>query len=227
MLVVGGQAPGMDASMLSEAWWLDFNGRDSGAWQDVTTRIANQADFGPRRSGACAFDAASLSYYWWMGRASKDVPDGAKRSGGLWRLDLAKLADPGAPLAWERFAPDDLAGIAGRQDIPSIWDPIQRRMLVLGGRNGDDVLGDAWAIYPGVGPDTCPRVDPRRMSQIGEAWPAAPDPFPAVDVESPTTDAFPPAHASVRAFLPTVQTDWRPSMGPPWPGVAPDPHVDR
>lgn len=225
VLVVGGQAPGVDAPMHAEVWWLDFAARDSGTWHDVTPRIAHQADFGPRRSGACAFDTTTSSVYWWMGRASKDIPDGAKRSGGLWRLDLTGLADPSAPLAWERLAADDLDGFTGRHDIPSIWDPVRRRMLVLGGRNGDDVLSDAWAIYPGVDPAACDRVDPfaapptdAAPSVTGEGAAIAPQPGDPGAGAAAEADGRPTAPHHV--YLPHVRTNWRPSMGPAWPGAA-------
>ncbi|MEO8084695.1 MAG: hypothetical protein ABI780_12805, partial [Ardenticatenales bacterium] len=98
VLVVGGQQGGAGATAAyDEVWWLDFSKKAAGEWRDLSARFANRADFGPRREGACAYDATSRMFYSWMGRSSKDIPGGAKHSSGAWRVDLTALGTD-APL---------------------------------------------------------------------------------------------------------------------------------
>jgi hypothetical protein len=163
VLVVGGAEggpPNTGARTFNEVWWLDFSRRPSGEWRNITSRFSNQADFGGRRDNACAYDAATRTYYSWMGRASSSIPQGASNSGGAWRVNLAQLGDPAAPLTWERLAPDNLAGVRGRSLIPNVWDHKNKRMFVLGGRIGLEEVQDVWAIYPDVTGEACETLDP-------------------------------------------------------------------
>ena len=123
LLVVGGQQGGTaDTTTYNEVWWLDFSKKAAGEWRDVTARFTNEADFGPRREGACAYDPTSRMFYSWMGRSSKEIPGGAKHSSGAWRVDLTALGSD-APLTWERLAKDDLKGVRGRTLIPPFDHP--------------------------------------------------------------------------------------------------------
>jgi len=166
VFVLGGQegAPErIPATTYKEAWWLDFKrNAANGEWVNISGRFDNMDDFGARREGGCAYDAASKSFYSWMGRTAGTYPDSAKRSTGVWRVSLASLGDSAAPLHWERLAKDNTKGIEGRRLFPSIWDPSNKRILVVGGRGGSDELGafrDAWAIYPDVKGADCENLD--------------------------------------------------------------------
>jgi hypothetical protein len=162
VLVMGGAEGGPPGTTrtFSEVWWLDFTKSASGEWKNITTRFANQKDFGGRSQGACAYDAETKYYYSWMGRASASIPQGASSSSGAWRVNLAQLGDPAAPLNWERLAPDNQTGLRGRSLIPNVWDAKNKRMFVLAGRLGLDEMKDVWAIYPGVTGDACATLDP-------------------------------------------------------------------
>ncbi|MCB0215982.1 MAG: hypothetical protein KDH92_05055 [Chloroflexi bacterium] len=198
LIVVGGKLPGMDGADLAEVWWLDFARGAAGEWREISERFGNLDALGPRREGACAYDPESRRLYSWMGRASKDIEAGAKRSAGLWQVDLTNLGDAGAVLSWERLAPDDLEGVTGRRLIPSVWDPIDKRLFAIGGRNDLDELADVWAIYPNVSPARCASLDPY-VAFAGEDLPAPPTP------EEPTPTAVDPPEP-------------RPTRTPPGPG---------
>lgn len=155
ILVVGGREAGpVEPETLSEVWFLDFSQSPAGEWREVTHRFANQADFGPRYNGGCAYDPLGHRFLSWMGRASKQIPGGASHSSGVWQADLSGLAGSG-PLAWERLAPDDFDFLPGREGIPSIWDPEGRRIFVLGGRKSDTEFADSYVIYPDIADATC------------------------------------------------------------------------
>lgn len=186
VLVLGGQQGGMAGALTyDETWWLDFSGRPDGEWKDISDRFANRADFGPRREGACAYDATSRTFYSWMGRASKAVPGGAKHSSGIWRVRLDPLAGTD-PLTWERLAEDDLKGLRGRNLIPSVWDPEYRRFFVLGGRNDLDEFADAWVIYPDLTGEACEALDPYAPFRAGPTL--TPPPTRTAGPTTPPTD---------------------------------------
>ncbi|MFN2114370.1 MAG: hypothetical protein ACK2T6_01570 [Anaerolineae bacterium] len=181
IIVLGGQEGGVHGKSLKEVWWLDFSSGSNGEWTEITDRFANMDDLGYRRGGACAYDAETKKFYSWMGRADETVPDGAKRSAGFWRTDLSQLADETAPLTWERLAKDLQADVEGRRLIPSVWDPVNKRFFVIGGRNGNDEWSDTWAIYPDVTGQACTDLDPYAPF----AKPAVPTPTPR-PTEDPT-----------------------------------------
>ena len=158
ILVVGGRHAGVvDPEMLSEVWYLDFAASPVGEWKQLTHRFGNQASFGPRYNGACAYDPVGRRFVYWMGRASKDIPGGASHSAGVWQADLSTLAGT-APLSWEQLAPDDFDFLPGREGIPSVWDPIGRRFFVLGGRKGDTEFADSYVVYPDVVDAQCDTI---------------------------------------------------------------------
>ncbi len=167
VLILGGKEGGPEGSVTAtynEVWWLDFSKSQSGEWKNITSRFANQKDFGGRREGACAYNPQTKMFYSWFGRASSSIPDGASRSSGLWRVDLSNLADAAAPLTWERLAKDknDLPG-GGRRLIPNVYDWKHNRVFVLGGRGGSDEITEfkeVWALYPDVTGDACAELDP-------------------------------------------------------------------
>jgi hypothetical protein len=161
VLVLGGQEGGtLHGRPLAEVWWLDFSKGANGTWSDVTARFANMKDFGYRRGGACAYDAETKTFYSWMGGADESIPDGSKHSAGMWRVDLTSLGDPAATLSWERLAKDKQTQIEGRALTPSVWDPVNKRAFVIGGRNGLTEYSDVWVIYPGVTGQDCVDLDP-------------------------------------------------------------------
>lgn len=177
ILILGGQqgAPeGIPATTYKEVWWLDFRANRNGEWFNITNRFANMDAFGFRREGACAYDPETKYFYSWMGRADKSIPDGASHSSGAWRVNLAPLGQPDAPLTWERLAKDNLKGVLGRRLIPSVWDPVNKRMFVIGGRNGNDGLRDVWAIYPDVTGSQCQNLNP--FGAAPQPQPTAPRP---------------------------------------------------
>ncbi len=201
IIVLGGQqgAPeGIPATTYKEVWWLDFSGNRNGEWVDITSRFENMDDFGYRREGACAYDPATQYFYSWMGRANKAIPDGASHSSGAWRVKVAVLAQPGAALRWERLAKDNLPGVKGRRLIPSVWDTVNQRMFVIGGRAGNDGLRDVWAIYPGVTGEACQNLNPYSSPPQGK--PTAP--LPTRTPSSPPT------------AIPTVPGQPTPSLQP-------------
>ena len=166
MVVLGGQegAPErIPATTYKEVWWLDFKkNAANGEWVNITSRFDTMDSFGARREGGCAYDAASKSFYSWMGRTSGTYPDSSRRSTGVWRVNLAQLGDATAKLTWERLAKDNTKGIEGRRLFPSIWDAANKRILVVAGRGGStelDAFRDAWAIYPDVKGADCENLD--------------------------------------------------------------------
>ncbi len=176
LIVLGGQQgnpEGVPSTSYKEVWWLDFKSNANGTWSNVTGRFANMDAIGFRREGACAYDSASQHFYSWMGRADSKIPDGASHSTGAWRVSLAQLGDANASLTWERLAKDNTKGLSGRRLIPSIWDAANKRMLVVGGRVGNDSLLDAWAIYPDVTGAACEALDPYAPFRPGLATPTA------------------------------------------------------
>jgi len=199
VLVVGGR---LGETTYADAWWLDFSAGAEGTWVDVTARFTNMADYGARREGACAYDAATRSFYSWMGRVESEVPDGSSRSSGAWRVDLSGLGDTAAPLTWERLARDDLKGVPGRHMIPSVWDAANRRMLVLGGRRSLDAYADVWAIYPDVTGQACAALDPYAPYRDGPLVPTpTPPSMPTAAPPRPTSPAGGPAPDSLTPRL--------------------------
>ncbi len=220
LLVLGGKEAGQGGRDLAEMWWLDFSSREAGVWQDISERFGNLSEMGPRREGACAYDPASRSLYSWMGRASKDVPDGAKRSGGLWMVDLSELATPRADLHWERLAPDDLDGITGRRLLPSVWDPVDGRLFAIGGRNDLDELADVWAIYPEVEAARCATLDPYRPFDRASTLPTAtvePGPTARPTLAPMPTQTAPGPQPPAPTTPPTEPTPLPPGTDPPDP----------
>lgn len=224
VLVVGGRSGGpVDTESFGEAWWLDLSERTDGHWTDISDRFSNWSDFGPRYDGACAYDRATGDFMWWAGRASSRIPDGASYSAGLWRFNASSLAGE-RPLTWERLAPDNLAGIPGRSLIPTLWDPLHRRILLLGGRNRDAALSDVWALYPGIDAAGCAVLDP-----FGSPPPAGPlEPTAAATAapsETPTRYPTPtltaiPAHPKPSATPPAPSTPTEPASATPRPSPA-------
>jgi hypothetical protein len=189
LMVLGGQEGGtVDTTSYKEVWWLDFSASPSGRWENITSRFANMDAIGFRREGACAFDQATNTFYSWMGRASSGIPEGASRSSGVWRADLSPLAVTDAPLQWERLAADNLAGLKGRRLIPSIWDPVNRRMFAMGGRNDLAEYSDVWAIYPDVTGPACEALDWSSSAPTPTATPSrTPDPNQATPTPTSTS----------------------------------------
>lgn len=184
VLVLGGQEggpPNTGALTWNEVWWLDFSHTSEGEWHNITTRFANQKDMGYRREGACAYDEDTKNFYSWNGRANAKVPDGSSHSGGAWRVNLAELGNPTAKLNWERLAKDNLGGINGRRQIPSVWDRVNKRMFIIGGRKDLVEYKDVWAVYPDVTGDACYNLDPFAL------LPGQPTPTP-----EPTETPVPP-----------------------------------
>lgn len=204
VVVLGGQegAPEkIPATTYKEVWWLDFKkNAANGEWSNITGRFDNMDDFGARREGGCAYDAASKSFYSWMGRTAGTYPDSAKRSTGVWRVNLASLGDTASKLHWERLAKDNTKGLEGRRLFPSIWDAANKRILVVGGRGGADELGafrDAWAIYPDVKGADCENLDIFAPFRQGVATPT-----PARATNTP--GGGPTAEVTTPAPKPTV-----------------------
>ncbi len=174
VLVLGGQQGGtVGTKTYQEVWFLDFSANPNGEWHNITARFQNMDALGYRREGACVYDATTKRFYTWMGRANSRIPGGASYSRGVWRVDLTNLGDPSAALTWERLAPDNLAGIAGRHLIPSVWDPVHKRLFVLGGRQGLLEYQDVWAIYPDVTGAACQSLDPYAPFRDGAYPPPA------------------------------------------------------
>lgn len=174
IIVLGGQQgnpEGVAAVSYKEVWWLDFKSNANGTWSNITGRFGNMDAIGFRREGACAYDPASKHFYSWMGRADSKIPDGASHSTGAWRVSLAQLGDTNASLTWERLAKDNTKGLSGRRLVPSVWDAANKRMLVVGGRVGNDALKDVWAIYPDVTGAACEALDPYAPFRPGVATP--------------------------------------------------------
>lgn len=231
VIVLGGREGGLVGNVTyNEVWWLDFAGRPDGEWRDITARFDNQADFGPRRGGACAYDADSGYFYSWMGRASSSIPGGTSYSRGTWRVNLRGLATD-EPLHWEKLAGDRARGIQGRYLIPSAWDPKNKRLFVMGGRHGLEEYSDVWAIYPDVTGASCDALDPYAPFRVGaptdtatpggevtptRAATAPPTPSPTAlpsrtATPAATATAVPPATATSappavwRGYLPAVR----------------------
>jgi hypothetical protein len=61
----------------------------------------------------------------------------------------------------------------GRRLIPSSYDAVNKRILVAGGRNGNNSLVDAWAIYPDVVGAECAALDPYATFRPGAPTPTA------------------------------------------------------
>lgn len=106
IIVVGGRQGGAAGTAFNEVWWLDFTkGGNAGTWTNITSRFANQNDYGARYDMACAYNGATKHFYTWAGRADPRVPDGAASSAGMWRVDLTNLgaaATPSRGSAWPR-----------------------------------------------------------------------------------------------------------------------------
>ncbi len=165
VLVLGGQGGGEYGESHKEVWWLDFSSSAQGAWMDITAKFSNMDTIGYRRGGACAYNPDTKTFYSWMGRADGGIPEGSKRSAGLWSVDLSNLGDSGATFTWQRHAPDNLAGINGRRLIPSVYDWDNNRIFAMGGRNDLDSYADTWVIYPGVTGSACQNLDPNAPHQ--------------------------------------------------------------
>lgn len=214
VFVLGGQegAPeNIPATTYAEVWWLDFSkSASNGEWVDISGRFTNLKKdaanpdapyLGGRREGACAYDAETKTFYSWMGRASSSIPDGASHSAGAWRVDLSQLGDPNAKLSWERLAKDNLPGVKGRRLFPSVWDPANKRMFAIGGRNNLDAYQDVWAIYPDVTGEACATLDPYAPFRPGAPTPTAtsagptntPNPNITPSPTVPPTATLPPA----------------------------------
>jgi len=160
VIVLGGKIGG-EGPQLKEVWWFDLTKPNTGKWVDISDRFSNLDDLGARREGACAYDHETKNFYSVMGRADAKVPDGDKRSAGLWRVNLSNLADSDASLTWERLAKDKQTALKGRRLIPNVWDPVNKRFFVIGGRSGDfGAQQDVWALYPDVTGDACTNLDP-------------------------------------------------------------------
>lgn len=186
VFVLGGQegAPeNIPATTYAEVWWLDFKaGGTNGEWMNISSRFTNLVKdnnnptapyLGGRREGACAYDRDTKTFYSWMGRASGSIPDGSSHSSGAWRVNLAQLGDATATLTWERLAKDNTKALKGRRLIPSVWDPVNKRMFAIAGRNGIDAYQDVWAIYPDITGEACATLDPYAPFR-----PGAPTPTP-------------------------------------------------
>jgi hypothetical protein len=200
VIVLGGQEggpEGIPATSYKEVWWLDFSRNQNGEWSQITSRFSNMDSFGYRREGACAYDPETKFFYSWMGRANSSIPDGARRSTGLWRTDLSQLANREASLTWERLAPDNLAGLEGRRLFPSVWDQVNKRIFVIGGRGGGDELDefkDVWVIYPDVTGEACASLDPFapfREDVVPTATAPGPTSTPGSGTELPPTTVAP------------------------------------
>jgi hypothetical protein len=230
-MVLGGQEGGPPGTTRSfnQVWWLDFTKSSQGEFRDITSRFGNQKDIGFRRDGSCAYDTDSKSFYSWMGRADSKIPDGASRSAGVWRVNLAQLGDPAAALTWERLAKDNLKGISARRLIPNIWDAKNKRILVIGGRGGStelDEFMDVWAIYPDVTGEACMTLDP--YAPYAPTNPTATPPKPVVPTPEPPpvtakacpqlTGVVPDAVVAAALADPTKVQGWgelqNPNLGP-------------
>ena len=187
VIVLGGKIGG-EGPALKEVWWFDLaKNSNRGEWVDITGRFGNLDALGSRREGACAYDAETMQFYSVMGRASSSIPDGASHSAGLWSTDLSNLGDPAATLTWERLAKDkqDETVIAGRRLIPNVWDSVNKRFFVIGGRIDSvpqSALSDVWALYPGVTGDACANLDP--FAPFSE--PGTPEPTSVPPTTAPT-----------------------------------------
>ncbi len=198
VVVLGGKTGGDAGPQRKEVWWFDLSkNANAGEWTNISERFSNLVDLGARREGACAYDTETHMFYSVMGRADSAVPDGDKRSAGFWRTDLSQLGDPDASLSWERLAKDkqDATVIRGRRLIPNVWDEVNKRFFVIGGRNDLDELADVWALYPGVTGDACATLDPYAPF----SGPTAPEPTTAPPSATPVPGTpAPPATATPR-----------------------------
>ena len=201
VIVFGGKIGG-EGPQLKEVWWFDLSeNANRGTWVDITGRFSNMDAIGARREGACAYDAETKMFYSVMGRADASVPDGDKRSAGMWGVDLSNLGDASADLTWMRYAKDKQDSIDGRRLIPNVWDSVNKRFFVIGGRNDLDEQADVWALYPGVTGAECASLDPYApFAEPGTPEPttapptATPDPGGTTTPETPTpvTPTAPP-----------------------------------
>jgi hypothetical protein len=221
VIVLGGQegAPeNIPATTYAEVWWLNFKGNTTnGEWQNISGRFTNLVKdpanpdapyLGGRREGACAYDAETKTFYSWMGRASSSVPDGSSHSSGAWRVNLAQLGDATAALTWERLAKDNTKGVQGRRLIPSVWDPVNKRMFAVAGRNNLDAYQNVWAIYPGITGEACETLDPYAPFRPGAPTPTrtsvpvnTPDPNVTPATPTPTREATPVPPPAARAKM--------------------------
>lgn len=217
VFVLGGQegAPEtIPATTYAEVWWLDFKGSAAnGTWSNISGRFTNLTKnnndptapyLGGRREGACAYDPETKYFYSWMGRALSSVPDGSSHSSGAWRVNLAQLGVANSQMTWERLAKDNIKGVGGRRLIPSVWDPVNKRMFAIAGRNNLDALQSVWAIYPGITGEACDTLDPYA--------PFAPGPTPTPTTAPPTATIDP-------RVTPSPATPTRVATTPPPPAA--------
>jgi hypothetical protein len=203
VIVLGGQQGGLAGTRsYQEVWWLDFAASAQGQWREITSRFGDMDAIGFRREGSCAYDPETTYFYGWMGRASSAIPDGASHSSGAWRVDLSALGDPSATLTWERLAKDNLVDPKGRRQAAGIYDPVNKRLFVIGGRKDIDEWSDVWAFYPDVTGQACADLDPYAPFRSPTAPTATPTPA-ATDTPggpgpgptaTPRPTASPPEH---------------------------------
>lgn len=218
LLVLGGNSGGQTSTTFNEVYWLDFAANRNGIWNDITGRFGNQktpdADglsFGGRREGACAYDPETKFFYSWFGRASASIKDGASHSTGLWRVNLGNIHDANAPLTWERLAADNLEATTSKlvravRSVPNVWDPKHKRFFVMGGRasgnDGNEVVDQAWVLYPDVTGEACAALDPYAPFRPGNVSPTAPP--PSATTPSSGTPATPRPTNTSAGPLPTA-----------------------
>jgi hypothetical protein len=200
LLVLGGESVAEGSK--KEVWWIDYSGGPNGEWVDITGLFGNMDDFGYRRGGACSYNPATKHFYSWMGRANASIPDGNKRSSGVWRTDLSGLADAvansSASLTWERLAKDNQAEISGRRLIPSVYSWKHNMIFALGGRNDLDEYSDAWVIAPGLTGESCASWNPYAAFAPPPTSTPAPTAIPPTpDPNQPTAEPNPPTPTPV------------------------------
>jgi hypothetical protein len=128
MILYSGEA---DTPALSDVWVLSLAG-GTPAWSQLSPSGTTPAG----RTGAAVWDATDTRMIVVCGNSQDNLFN-----------NVLSLSFAGATPAWSPLSPDGTPP-SPRYGLSGAWDPARHRVVLFGGYDGTNELGDTWALVP-------------------------------------------------------------------------------
>ncbi|MHC4597414.1 MAG: Kelch repeat-containing protein [Planctomycetota bacterium] len=127
---------GLGGTTRNDVLALDLKGHGNGVWRDITPGAGMGGPPAARHSAAAVWDSANQRMVIFGGYV------GISSTNTVFSLDFSAGRNP----VWQDITPGIGPSPNARYASAAVYDPYQKRMIVIGGRNNGNQFADVWAL---------------------------------------------------------------------------------